>query len=55
MQQKSLRVYHELMCVETVKNALKYSDLGSIEKVSKLALSTKNVKEKLEFAKIHKK
>jgi hypothetical protein len=43
------------VCVETVRNLLREAVLGSVEKVSKPALFAKNVKEKLEFAKIHKK
>jgi hypothetical protein len=39
--------------VETVRNVLKVG-LGSAKKVSKLALSAKNVKERLEFAKMYK-
>jgi hypothetical protein len=42
------------VCIETVRNALKEAYLGLAEKVSKLALSVKNVKERLEFAKMHK-
>jgi hypothetical protein len=42
------------VCVETVMNVLREADLGSTEKVSKLALSAKNVKKRLEFAKMHK-
>jgi transposase len=42
------------MCVERVKNALREASLGLAEKVSKLASSTKNVKKRLEFAKMHK-
>ena len=42
------------MYVETVRNALKKIGLGSTEKVLKLALFARNVKERLEFAKMHK-
>jgi hypothetical protein len=42
------------VCVETVRNLLREAVLGSVEKVSKPALFAKNVKEKLEFAKMHK-
>ena len=36
-----------------MKNAIKKASLRSVEKISKLALSTKNVKERLKFAKMH--
>jgi hypothetical protein len=32
------------VCIEIVKNALREASLGSLKKVSKLALSAKNVK-----------
>jgi hypothetical protein len=34
------------VCVETMRNALREAGLGSAEKVSKLALSAKHVKER---------
>ena len=37
-----------------MRNIPKEVGLGSVEKVLKLALSTKNVKERFEFAKMHK-
>jgi hypothetical protein len=37
-----------------VRNALREIGLGSAQKVSKLALSAKNVNERLEYAKIFK-
>jgi hypothetical protein len=42
------------VCVEIMRNVLSEVGLRSAKKVSKSTLSTKNVKEKLEFAKIHK-
>jgi hypothetical protein len=42
------------VCVETAKNALREAGLGSAEKVSMLALSVMNVKERLEFVKMHR-
>ena len=42
------------VCVETVRNDLRKASLGLIEKVSKPTLSTKNVKKRLEFSKMHK-
>jgi hypothetical protein len=42
------------VCVETVRNALREASLGSTAKVSKPTLSAKHVKERLEFAKMHK-
>ena len=42
------------VCFERLKNALREASLGLAEKVSKLALFTKNVKKMLEFAKMHK-
>jgi hypothetical protein len=40
--------------VEIVRNALRKAGLGSAKRVSKPTLSIKNVKERLEFAKMHK-
>jgi transposase len=40
--------------IEIVKNSLRETDLESIKKVSNPALYAKNVKEMLEFAKMHK-
>jgi hypothetical protein len=40
--------------VETMKNVLREADLGSTEKILKLALSAKNVKDRLEFSKMQK-
>jgi hypothetical protein len=40
--------------VETIRNVPREAGLGLAKKVSKLALSTRNIKEKLEFAKIYK-
>jgi hypothetical protein len=42
------------VCIEIMKNILREVGLGSIDKVSKQALSAKNVKKKLEFSKMHK-
>jgi hypothetical protein len=42
------------VCVETRRNALKEAGLGLAEKVSRPSLSAKNVKERLEFAKMYK-
>jgi hypothetical protein len=42
------------VCVETVWNALRETSIGLAEEVSKLALFVKNIKEKLEFAKMYK-
>jgi hypothetical protein len=39
------------VCIEQVMNVLRKQSLGSVEKVSKLALSIKNEKERLEFVK----
>jgi len=38
------------LSIEIVRNTLKEANLGSFSKASMLALSTKNVKERLEFA-----
>lgn len=42
------------VCVETVRNALREAGLGATEKVSKPALTAKNVKDRLAFAETHK-
>jgi hypothetical protein len=42
------------VCFETMRNALREASLGSTAKVSKPTLSAKHVKERLEFAKMHK-
>jgi hypothetical protein len=42
------------LCVEIVRYALRKAGLESTEKVSKPTLSTKNVKKRLEFAKMYK-
>ena len=42
------------VCVETMRNALRDTYLGSVGKISKLVLFAKNVKERLEFAKMYK-
>jgi predicted transcriptional regulator len=42
------------VCVEIVRNVIREASLGLIEKVTKSTLSTKNVKKRLEFSKMHK-
>ena len=42
------------VCVETAKNALREAGLGLVEKVSMLALSAENAKERIEFVKMHR-
>ena len=41
------------VCVKTLKNPLRKASLKSTKKISKPALSTKYVKERVEFAKMH--
>ena len=40
--------------VKTIKDVLREAHLGSIEKIFKPTLFGKNVKDKLEFSKLHK-
>jgi transposase len=42
------------VCVETMRNALRKTNLGLAKKVSKPALIAKNVKERLDFVQMHK-